>query len=81
LFSFIARNHSLDKTDEQIAEGFDEIMEQDRRVVEGQRPEEIPAEIREELHLRVPDAASLAYRKLLLGLERTEIAKVVAGAE
>lgn len=81
LFSFIARNHSLDKADEEIASGFDEIMEQDRKVVEGQRPEEIPVEIREELHLRVPDAASLAYRRLLLGVERTEIAKAVADAE
>ena len=81
LFSFIARNHSLDKTDEEISEGFDEIMEQDRRVVEGQRPEEIPVDIREELHLRVPDAASLAYRRLLLGVERSEIAKAVADAE
>lgn len=81
LFTFIARNHSLERTDEQIADGFDEIMEQDRRVVEGQRPEEIPVEIREELHLRVPDAASIAYRKLLLEVERTEMAKAVAAAE
>jgi len=81
LFSFIARNHSLEKTDEQVAEGFDEIMEQDRRVVEGQRPEEIPAEIREELHLKVPDAASLAYRRLLEGVKRTEIAESVAAAD
>ena len=81
LFTFIARNHSLDKTDEEIAAGFDEIMEQDRRVVEGQRPEEIPVDIREELHLRVPDAASLAYRKLLSGVEGSEVAKAVARAD
>jgi phenylpropionate dioxygenase-like ring-hydroxylating dioxygenase large terminal subunit len=81
LFCFIARNHSLDRTDEQMSEGFDEIMEQDRRVVESQHPEEIPAHIREELHLRVPDAASIAYRKLLLGVERSALANVIAAAD
>ena len=81
MFSFSARNHSLERTDEEMAAGFDEIMDQDRRVVESQRPEEIPAEIREELHLRVPDAASIAYRRLLLGVERTEIAEAVAAAD
>jgi len=80
LFCFIARNHSLEKTDAQMSEGFDEIMEQDRRVVESQHPEEIPTHIREELHLRVPDAASIAYRKLLLGVERRGVAREIAAA-
>ena len=81
LYCFIARNHSLEKTDGEMSAGFDEIMEQDRVVVESQHPEEIPAHIREELHLRVPDAASIAYRKLLLGVERTPMARAVASAE
>ncbi len=81
LFCFIARNHSLDRTDAQIGAGFDEIMEQDRRVVETQRPEEIPPHIRDELHLRVPDAASIAYRKLLSGVERSQLVRAMeAGA-
>lgn len=78
LYVFIARNHSLDKTDAEMSVGFDEIMEQDRVVVEQQRPEQIPDHIREELHLRVPDAASIAYRKLLLGVERSRIATAMA---
>jgi hypothetical protein len=45
-------------------------MEQDRPVVESQRPHEIPADLREELHLKVPDANAVAYRRLLGGIER-----------
>jgi len=65
LYAFMARNHSLDKPDSSFAEGFDTITEQDRIVVESQRPEQIPIDIREELHLRYPDAASVLYRRLL----------------
>jgi len=81
LFCFIARNHSLDKTNEEMSAGFDEIMEQDRRVVESQHPEEIPAHIRDELHVRAADSASIAYRRLLLGVERTAMAQMVASVE
>jgi hypothetical protein len=38
------------------------VLEQDRRVVESIRPEEIPASLKEELHIRVPDLASIPYR-------------------
>jgi phenylpropionate dioxygenase-like ring-hydroxylating dioxygenase large terminal subunit len=65
LYAFMARNHSLDKPDSSFAEGFDTITEQDRIIVESQRPEEIPVDIREELHLRYPDAASILYRRIL----------------
>ena len=65
IYSFIARNHSLDVSDEQMASGFDEIMEQDRLIVESQQPIEIPDSIQDEIHQRCPDAASLAYRRLL----------------
>lgn len=41
------------------------ILEQDRRVVESIRPEEIPASLKDELHIRVPDLASIAYRRWL----------------
>jgi hypothetical protein len=34
-------------------------------IVESQRPEEIPTDLREELHLRVPDASGIVYRRLL----------------
>ena len=41
------------------------VLEQDRRVVESIRPEEIPTSLKEELHIRVPDPASIAYRRWL----------------
>ncbi len=40
-------------------------MEQDREIVETQRPEELPLDLSEELHLRGPDAGTLAYRQML----------------
>ncbi len=49
----------------------DLIAEQDREIVENQRPEEIPLDLTEELHLKVPDALAMAYRKFMqeLGVE------------
>ncbi|MGA0122059.1 MAG: Rieske 2Fe-2S domain-containing protein [Gaiellales bacterium] len=41
------------------------ILEQDRRVVESIRPEEIPTSLKEELHVKVPDLSSIAYRRWL----------------
>jgi hypothetical protein len=40
-------------------------MNQDRAIVESQRPEEIPLDLKDELHLKVPDATGIAYRRLL----------------
>ena len=69
IYVFTGRNHSLDVDDSQFTAGFDTIMEQDRVIVENQRPEQIPLAIKEELHLGFPDAASVAYRRLLRGLD------------
>jgi phenylpropionate dioxygenase-like ring-hydroxylating dioxygenase large terminal subunit len=41
------------------------VMEQDRHIVENQRPEELPLDLSEELHLRGSDAGTLAYRRFL----------------
>jgi vanillate O-demethylase monooxygenase subunit len=47
------------------------IGEQDRVIVQEQRPEELPLDLAEELHLKGPDAMALAYRRALreLGVE------------
>ena len=42
------------------------LAEQDRPVVESQRPEELPLDIADELHLRF-DRVAVAYRKALAG--------------
>jgi phenylpropionate dioxygenase-like ring-hydroxylating dioxygenase large terminal subunit len=65
LFLFVLRNYDLDGDDKQYQDFSDTIMEQDRRIVESQRPEEIPTDLRDELHLKVPDASGIAYRRLL----------------
>jgi phenylpropionate dioxygenase-like ring-hydroxylating dioxygenase large terminal subunit len=44
------------------------IGKQDRTVVESQRPEELPLNLREELHLKGPDDVALQYRRALLKL-------------
>ena len=64
IYVFIGRNHSLNKSNESMSEGFDEIMEQDRVIVENQRPELIPLNIREEVHVKFPDSTSVQYRKI-----------------
>ena len=67
VFRFIGRNFTR-RTDEEEAEHQERVFEQDRAVVEAQRPEELPLDLRDELHLRGPDTAALTYRKELAAL-------------
>ena len=41
------------------------ILEQDRVVVESQRPEELPIDLSEELHIKGVDRVSIDYRRWL----------------
>jgi phenylpropionate dioxygenase-like ring-hydroxylating dioxygenase large terminal subunit len=72
IYVFVSRNHSLDKDDNAFTGGFDAIMDQDRVIVETQRPEQIPVDLKEELHLRVPDAAGIMYRRALREIDKAE---------
>ncbi len=47
------------------------VVEQDRVIVERQRPEELPLDLSEELHVKAPDAIAVAYRRFMgeLGVE------------
>ncbi|MCE2525659.1 MAG: hypothetical protein J4F99_06890, partial [Acidimicrobiia bacterium] len=65
ILGYLSRNHSLDVPDEYFVDGFAVVMEQDRVVVESQDPPELPLDLREELHLKVADGASMVYRRLL----------------
>ncbi len=70
MFLWIARNYDLDPIHDQGFIDFTHtIMEQDRAVVESQRPEQIPTDLRDELHLKVPDASGIAYRKRLAEIQ------------
>jgi phenylpropionate dioxygenase-like ring-hydroxylating dioxygenase large terminal subunit len=74
LFVFIVRNHSHGDPDSKFGDFTNKIMEQDRVIVESQRPEKLPPSLREELHIKVPDAASLLYRQRLASLASVEAA-------
>lgn len=74
LFVFIVRNHSQDDPDSKFGDFTNKIMEQDRVIVESQRPEQLPESLREELHIKVPDSASLLYRQRLASLASVEVA-------
>ncbi len=81
IYQFTARNHGgatgmkdqgQRKDTKAVAEIARTIFEQDRRIIESQRPEEIPTDLRDELHLKVPDASGIAYRRLLSGIALSE---------
>jgi phenylpropionate dioxygenase-like ring-hydroxylating dioxygenase large terminal subunit len=66
VFLVICRNFHLGdaELDERMATDV-LIMEQDRPVVESQRPAELPLDLAAELHLRGPDAVAVAYRRFM----------------
>jgi phenylpropionate dioxygenase-like ring-hydroxylating dioxygenase large terminal subunit len=65
------QNYALDQPDELWAQWNTSIIEQDRPIVEGQRPELLPLDLSAELHLRGTDAPAVEYRRALarLGIE------------
>jgi len=66
LYVWITRNYGKEPENDNAFKEFSlNIFAQDRRVVESQRPEQIPLSLRDEMHLKVPDAFSLVYRRLL----------------
>ena len=78
VYTFISRNHAdavamAGKGTEQgrdaVRAAIAQVFDQDRRIVESQRPEQIPTDLREEMHLKVPDANAIAYRRLLGRIE------------
>jgi len=63
-FLLIARNYSLPPGEEdQRRELTATVQAQDRRIVENQRPEEVPFDLAAELHIKGPDGAAVAYRR------------------
>ena len=63
VFRIVHRNYQNE--DPEFVANYLYVLEQDRRVVESIRPEEIPTTLKEELHIKVPDLASIAYRRWL----------------
>lgn len=70
-YHFMGRNFTGDMSDEELVNKHRLIFGQDRSIVEAQRPEELPLDLSEELHLRGPDTPAIEYRRSLraLGVE------------
>jgi vanillate O-demethylase monooxygenase subunit len=65
-FTWNARNYDIDPARDQSFIDFQQlILEQDRVVVESQRPEELPIDLSEELHIKGVDRVSIDYRRWL----------------
>jgi phenylpropionate dioxygenase-like ring-hydroxylating dioxygenase large terminal subunit len=81
VYQFIARNHKTavalqgqgrEQAEADVTAAVEVVMAQDRAVVESQRPEQIPLDLKDELHLKVPDATGIAYRRLLARIAGSE---------
>jgi vanillate O-demethylase monooxygenase subunit len=63
-YCLVARNYNLEQPDE-VIQGFElTIFGQDQRVVESQRPDRVPFDLADELHLTF-DAVAVAYRRAM----------------
>lgn len=63
-YCIVAKNYDLEKPDQVVREFEDVIFRQDQRVVESQRPEQVPFDLAAELHLKF-DAVAVAYRRAM----------------
>ena len=63
-YCLVARNYNLDQPDD-VIQGFERtIFGQDQRIVESQRPDRVPFDLADELHLTF-DAVAVAYRRAM----------------
>ena len=63
-YCIIGRNYDLDQPDSVLQEFESVIFNQDRTIVESQRPEQVPFDLAEELHLKF-DAVAVNYRRTM----------------
>jgi phenylpropionate dioxygenase-like ring-hydroxylating dioxygenase large terminal subunit len=69
-YRFAGRNYRDRRSDKELNDRHRLIFEQDRVIVEAQRPEELPLDLSEELHLRGPDSTALEYTRRLREIGR-----------
>ena len=60
----MARNYDHDQPPEVLQDFEDTIFNQDKRVVESQRPERVPFDLAAEMHLKF-DAVAMTYRRAM----------------
>jgi vanillate O-demethylase monooxygenase subunit len=66
-YCIVARNYNLEQPDEVLQRFEEVIFGQDQRIVESQRPHQVPFDLAAELHLR-SDAVAVAYRRAMSAL-------------
>ena len=64
-FRFAGRNYRDHQPDDLLNQKHQTIFAQDKVIVEAQRPEELPTDLSEELHLKGPDTPAIEYRRRL----------------
>ncbi len=63
-YCVIGRNYDFDQPDSVLQSFEDTIFNQDQRIIESQRPEQVPFDLADELHLKF-DAVAVAYRRAM----------------
>ncbi len=63
-YCIIGRNYNLEDPDSVLQEFEQVIFDQDKRIVESQRPEQVPFDFAEELHLKF-DTVAMNYRRAM----------------
>jgi phenylpropionate dioxygenase-like ring-hydroxylating dioxygenase large terminal subunit len=68
-YLLVARNFALDPVEEMRRFQLDRLIQaQDQPIVEAQRPDELPLDLSEELHIKGPDSVAVAYRRFIAEL-------------
>ena len=63
-YCIIGRNYDLEQPDAVLQDFEDTIFNQDQRIIESQRPEQVPFDLADELHLKF-DAVAVSYRRAM----------------
>lgn len=63
-YCIIGRNYDLEQPDSLLQDFEDTIFNQDKRIVESQRPDQVPFDLAAELHLKF-DAVAVNYRRAM----------------
>jgi vanillate O-demethylase monooxygenase subunit len=73
-YMIVGRNFALEESADKLIAFTHGIWEQDRVLVESQRPERLPIDWNAELHVRGPDGPSMVYRKKLIEMGLRNVA-------
>ena len=74
VFVTIIRNFDLDPALDKVYASFvDSALKEDENILSNVHPEQIPIDLREELHIRIPDAAGLEFRRMLGRIEKAAL--------